>query len=65
MKTVERRRGRLHTVLATKLVNSACGIQHFLLAGIERVALGTDINVQVSIFQGGTRGENLATAASH
>jgi hypothetical protein len=50
-------------VLLAELVHASCRIQHFLFAGVERMALGTNFDVQR--FEHGRAGfEFVATAAS-
>ena len=51
------------TVLAAELVDTPCRIHDFLLAGVEGVAGGTDLDVDVPA-QGGA-GDELVAAAAH
>lgn len=52
-------------VLAAELLDAACGIHDLLCAGVERVALGADFNVQVRFAHGGASLKFVAAAACH
>jgi hypothetical protein len=53
------------TVFVAELLDAASGIHDLLCAGVERVALGADFNVQVGFAHGGTGLELVAAAACH
>ena len=55
--------GAKHTETLLEAVDTATGIQHFLLASVERVALGADVDVHV-LGQRGTGLDDVAAAAS-
>ena len=44
-------------------VDSAAGVQHFLLAGVERVAIGTHVDVNI-FLQRRARLDDIAATAS-
>src|SRR5690349_1119037 len=54
--------GRFLAVALVEAVDASCGIDQLLLAGKERVASGTNFNVQVTFF-GGASLERLAARA--
>src|SRR6056297_972420 len=56
--------GAHSAVLAAELVDSTAGIDDLLLARVERVALGTDLDVQL-FAQRGARLEGIAAAADN
>jgi hypothetical protein len=51
-------------VLLAEFLDPAGGVHDLLLAGVERVAGGTDFHVQ-GLFHGGAGGEAVAAAARH
>ena len=53
----------LQTVLLVELINAAAGIDELLLAGIERVALGADLNGDVLL--GGSGLDDFAAGAAN
>src|SRR5690606_22542278 len=55
--------GAEHAETLLEAIDAAAGIQHFLLAGVERVALGAHVDVQV-LGQRGSSLDDVATAAS-
>ena len=57
-----RRSAKLHAVLLAELLNATSGIDNFLLASIERVALRAHFDVQGTAV-GGTRLEHVTAAA--
>ena len=58
------RSARRGGVLLAELVDSTSGVEHFLLAGVERVAARTHFEAEV-LTQGRTRLEGVATGAGH
>ena len=52
------------SVLLAKLVDAARGVQDLLLAGIERMAVGTDFHLEV-VSQSRSRLERVPTGAGH
>jgi hypothetical protein len=52
----------LDAVLLVELINTAAGVDQFLLAGIERMALGADLNGDVLL--GGAGLDDRAASAS-
>lgn len=54
--------GAKDTETLLEAIDTATGIQHFLFAGIERVTLGTHVNVEV-LGQRGTGLDDVPTAA--
>ena len=44
-------------------INTSTGVNQLLLAGIERVALGADLNTNVLL--GGASGKDIATSAAN
>ena len=52
-------------VLVAELLDAACGVHDLLGAGIERMALGADFNVQVRFAHCGAGLELVAAAACH
>src|SRR5690606_29354910 len=55
---------RSAAVLAAELVHAAAGIDDLLLARVERVALGADLDLQI-FAQGRARFEGVPAAAGH
>src|SRR5690606_10212719 len=55
--------GAEHTETLIEAVDTAAGIQHFLLAGVERVALGANVDAQV-LGQRRASLDDVAAAAS-
>ena len=55
--------GRSATVFAAELVDTSPGVQDLLLARVERMAGGADLDVQL-LAQGGTGVEFVAAAAN-
>jgi hypothetical protein len=53
------------TVFIAELLDATCGIHDLLRAGVERVALGADFNVQIRFAHGGAGLELVAAAACH
>ncbi len=54
--------GRFFAIALVEAIDASCGIDQLLLAGKERVASGTNFNVQVT-FLGGASLERLAARA--
>jgi hypothetical protein len=54
-----------HVVLAAEFLDTARGVHDLLGAGVERMALGADFDVQSRLADGGAGVEFVATAASH
>ena len=52
----------IHTETLLESVNASAGINQLLLAGIERVALGADLNTNVLL--GRTSGKDIAARAA-
>jgi hypothetical protein len=52
-------------VLAAELLDTASGVHDLLCAGVERVALGADFDVQIRFAHGGAGLELVAAAARH
>jgi hypothetical protein len=57
--------GCLCTILAAEFLDTACSVDDLLCAGIERMALGADFNVQFRFAHGGAGAELVAAAACH
>ena len=55
--------GAEYTETLLETVDTAAGIQYFLLTGVERVALGADVDAHV-LGQGRARLDHVAAAAS-
>ena len=51
-------------VLAAEALDAACGVEHLLLAGKERVARGADFNVDVAAVRG-AGGKGISAGAVH
>ena len=52
-------------VLAAEFLDAARGVHDLLCAGVERVALGADFNVQIRFAHGGACFKLVAAAACH
>jgi hypothetical protein len=52
-------------VLAAEFLDAACGVHDLLGAGVERMALGADFDVQFRFAHGGAGCELVAAAACH
>jgi hypothetical protein len=53
----------LHAILLVELFDTSASLACFLLAGVEWMALGTDLNVDFLL--GGSCNESIATVTSH
>jgi len=53
----------LTAIATSEFVDLSCGVEHFLFAGIERMASRTDFNAQITA-SGGASLERVAAAAS-
>ena len=56
--------GRFLAIALVEAIDASCGIDQLLFPGKERVASGTDFDVQVT-FLSGARLERLATSAGN
>ena len=54
-----------HTITTPELIHLTGGIQDFLLSGVERMALGADIDVQFLTTVGGACHKGITTATDH
>ena len=54
----------LRTVFTAEFINATSGVYDLLLARVERMARGTNFNVQL-VFQRGTRNKFVSTAAGN
>ncbi len=53
----------LQTVFLVELLNTSAGLRSLLLAGVERMALGADLHMDLRL--GGSGNELVAAVASH
>jgi cytochrome b561 len=56
--------GFFHSVFLTEAIHAAAGIKHLLFAGVKRMTLSANLDVQFPARRG-TRFKTVATAAGH